>query len=156
MYIKNVTANSYKELTEIINNNGKDLRDNFVFRGLEDYSYDLIPSALRKENNKLNNFIDDDFELEVLISREDAIKGGFVDEDKIPEVLDNIIIIIDKNGKVLNWSSNKVIEDNAYLQIKKELYVLFKFLNFTDRAGLKVTNDFEIGHMIINLHFILH
>ena len=32
-YIKNVTVNSYNELTEIINSECNDLRDNFVFRG---------------------------------------------------------------------------------------------------------------------------
>lgn len=84
------------------------------------------------------------------MSREDAINGGFVDEDKIPEGFNDIEIKLDKNGKVLNWDSNKIVENCAYLQIKKELYVLFKFLNFVDRTGLKVTNDFEVRKNIHN------
>ena len=75
-YIKEETANSYCDLMKIIYNDGNDLRDNFVFRGLEDSSYDLTPSALRKKNNKLNNFIGNDFVLSQRMSVEYAIERG--------------------------------------------------------------------------------
>ena len=40
--------NSYEHLLDIISiSNDKDIRDNFIFRGLKRTSYDLIPSALR-------------------------------------------------------------------------------------------------------------
>ena len=90
-YIKNITAKSYCDLMKIIYNEGNDLRDNFVFRGLEDSSYDLTPSALRKKNNKLNNFIGNDFVLSQHMSVEHAIERGFVDSvyKSIKPELDN-------------------------------------------------------------------
>ncbi|WP_405310100.1 FRG domain-containing protein [Methanobrevibacter sp.] len=149
-YIKEATANSYCDLMKIIYNDGNDLRDNFVFRGLEDSSYDLTPSALRKKNNKLNNFIGNDFVLSQRMSVEYAIERGFVDEGDVPEELDEIIIERDKTGKVNYWGNGNVVCDDGYFQVKKELYVLFKFLNFADRSGLKVTDDFEVRNNIHN------
>ena len=72
-YIKEVTAKSYCNFMKIIYNDGNDLRDNFVFRGLEDASYELGPSALRTKNNKLNEFIGNDFILSEDMSVEDAV-----------------------------------------------------------------------------------
>lgn len=150
IYIKNITAKSYCDLMKIIYNEGNDLRDNFVFRGLEDSSYDLVPSALRTKNNKLNDFIGNDFILSEDMSVEDAIKRGFIDKEDVPEGLNEITIQRDKKGKVINWGGGKIVCDDGYFQVKKELYVLFKFLNFADRIGLKVTDDFEVRNNIHN------
>lgn len=54
--INEIEIESYDELVNIIHGkheeNKMDLRENFVFRGLSDVKYELIPSSLRKD--KLN------------------------------------------------------------------------------------------------------
>lgn len=50
--VKEVPIKSYDELVNIIRGKDEnftdDLREDFVFRGLSNIEYDLIPSALRK------------------------------------------------------------------------------------------------------------
>lgn len=123
-YIKKVTANSYCDLMKIIYNEGDDLRDNFVFRGLEDSSYDLVPSAFRTKNNKLNEYIGKDFILSEDMSVEDAIKRGFIDEADVPEELKDITIQRDKTGKVINWGNGNIVCDDGYFQVKKRIICL--------------------------------
>lgn len=52
---------SFKNLLDIITiNDNIDLRENFIFRGLKNAEYDLIPSALRTgTNNNINDYISD-------------------------------------------------------------------------------------------------
>lgn len=54
--INEIEIKSYDELVKIIHGkhekNKIDLRENFVFRGLSNVKYELIPSSLRKD--KLN------------------------------------------------------------------------------------------------------
>lgn len=146
-YIKDVTVNSYKELADVIRNGDIDLRDNYVFRGLEDSSYDLVPSALRDKNNKLNNFIGKDFIPSEYIDIKDANKLGIVNNNA---ELGNVLVERDKTGKILNWPGEIVFDSDGEFQVKKELYVLFKFLNFADRNGLKVTDNVEVRQNIHN------
>ena len=52
--INEIQINSYDELVNIIcgkhDNYKEDLREKFIFRGLSDIKYELIPSSLRKDN----------------------------------------------------------------------------------------------------------
>lgn len=146
-YVKNVTVKSYRDLADIIHNENIDLRKNYVFRGLEDPSYDLVPSALRDKNNKLNNFIGKDFLLFEHIDIKDANKLGIVNNNA---ELGQVLVERDKTGKILNWPGEKVFDNDGVFQVKKELYVLFKFLNFADRNGLKVTDNVEVRQNIHN------
>lgn len=50
-YIKNITVDSYMDLADVIHNEDIYLREYYVFRGLEDLSYDLVSPALRVEGN---------------------------------------------------------------------------------------------------------
>ena len=52
------------------------------------------------------------------------------------ELRDNLIKITGKK--------RIVFDIDGEFQVKKELYVLFKFLNFADRNGLKVTDNVEV------------
>lgn len=149
-YIKDVTVNSYRDLADVIHNEDIDLRENYVFRGLEDSSYDLVPSALRVEGNKLNNVIGKDFILPKRISVKHAIELGIIKDD-ISDRLSEIIVERDKTGKITNyWGNGKIFDGDGELQVKKELYVLFKFLNFADRSGLKVTDNVDVRRNIHN------
>lgn len=149
-YTKKVTAKSYFDLMNIIHNDGNDLRENYIFRGLEDSSYKLVPSALREVNNKLSTYIGNDFKLPQSISIEDVIKDALVDVEDIPEWAKFLVIEIDKDGKPLNIDLENQIYDNGDFQVKKELYVLLKFLNFADKSGLKITDNYEVRSNIHN------
>lgn len=62
-YIERIKINSYDELVKIIQGKTdycENLRDKFIFRGIENENFKLIPSALRNDN-KLNNYVDEDF-----------------------------------------------------------------------------------------------
>ena len=52
-YIKKIKIGNYDELIKIIQGKSEecdDLRDNFIFRGVENDEFKLLPSALRKNN----------------------------------------------------------------------------------------------------------
>lgn len=150
-YIKEKTAKSYNDLTKIIQNEtDKDLRESFVFRGVENYSYPLIPSSLRKENNKINNYIGNDFIKPTSILVKEAIEKGFVKKEEVPEWAVSVTISLDKNGKALTSENSKIYYNDNGLQLRKELYILLKFLNFADRSGLKVTDNYEVRSNINN------
>ena len=79
--IKKVKIDSYDELVQIIQGKTKfceDLREKFIFRGMGDNAYELTPSALRKDN-KLDDFVDEDFKLTLALSHEKAVECGHTD-----------------------------------------------------------------------------
>lgn len=80
-YIKEIPIEGYDDLIKIIQGKDKyeDLREKFIFRGLEDSTYKLIPSALRDEN-KLNDFVDEDFKINLVLSHKKAVECGFINE----------------------------------------------------------------------------
>ena len=56
-FIKEIEINNYDDLVKSIQGKSKkcdDLRDKFIFRGVEDSEFQLIPSALREDN--INDF----------------------------------------------------------------------------------------------------
>lgn len=84
--IEKIEINSYDELVKIIQGKTdccEDLRDKFIFRGVENENFKLIPSALRDDNN-LNNFVDEDFKKTLQVSYNHAVENGLLfDENKI-------------------------------------------------------------------------
>ena len=54
--------NNLYELMNIVQGKGdyEDLRKEYIFRGMDNIKYDLIPSSLRK-NSEINNYIKKDF-----------------------------------------------------------------------------------------------
>ena len=98
-YIKVIPIESYDELVKIIQGKTdycEDLTEKFIFRGLEDDTYKLLPSALR-EDNKINDFVDEDFKLTLVLPYEKAFEYGFVnEEDYYEDVKDftvNIVVV---------------------------------------------------------------
>jgi hypothetical protein len=100
-YIKEITIQEYDEIFNLINgkNNEKcvDLREEYIFRGIECSSYKLIPSAIRKNDKG-------DFEIDDYV--DDYLQRGTYDWikqiNKEIGVLRKFISIADKSGlKVL-------------------------------------------------------
>lgn len=60
-YIETITINDYFELQDIIQGRRdyKDFRDRFIYRGINNKSYQLIPSSLR--GNNILDYIDSDY-----------------------------------------------------------------------------------------------
>ena len=135
-YVEEIEINSYDELVKIIQ--GKkdycdDLRDKFIFRGVENENFKLIPSALR-EDNKLNNFVDEDFKKTLQVSYNNAVKHGLLfDENKdIPGGFS--FISVDKEGNEIDgyYPNASTVEEFQYY---KEIRVLMNFFDRGDKVG---------------------
>lgn len=111
--VKEVLIKSYDELVNIIRGKDEiftdDLREDFVFRGLSNIEYELIPSALRKnELNELNIniFIESDYVFKVSIDKTEAINNGLdYDEDDLTYDSE-VIVLFDKYGNMISIPRN--------------------------------------------------
>ena len=145
----------YYDLMNIIQGKGdyEDIRNDYIFRGLSNIKHDLVPSSLRK-NTKINEYIGNDFKFQRIMSVDEAIEKGIIKEK---EAFDNakwIAPTFDKNGNIIKGKGYSIINSDDELQFKRELYVLLKFLDFSDRNGLKVTADYKVREHIHNyFHF---
>lgn len=138
-YIEEIEINSYDELVQIIQGKTQhcdDLREKFIFRGIEDANFKLIPSALR-DDNKLDKYVDENFKKTLHVSYGHAVNNGLsLDEGKdIPGGVSSISL--DKNwelvkGRYPNVSS---VEEFQYF---KEVNALMKFFDKADKVGLKI------------------
>ena len=148
-YIEEIEINCYDELVRIIQ--GKtdycdDLRDKFIFRGVENENFKLIPSALR-EDNKLNYFVDEDFKKTLQVSYNHAVKHGLLfDEDKdIPGGFS--FISVDKEGNTIEgyYPYASTVEEFQYY---KEIRVLMNFFDRGDKVGLKIPANQDIRKLL--------
>lgn len=148
-YIEEIKIDCYDDLVKIIQ--GKtdycdDLRDKFIFRGVENENFKLIPSALR-ENNKLNDYVDEDFKKTLQIGHENAVKHGLIfDENKdIPGGF--CFISIDKEGNAIDgyYPYASTVEEFQYL---KEIRVLMNFFDRGDKVGLKIPAGQDIRELL--------
>ena len=148
-YIEEIEINCYDELVQSIQ--GKtdccdDLRDKFIFRGVENENFKLIPSALR-EDNKLNNFVDEDFKKTLQVSYNHAVKHGLLfDENKdIPGGFS--FISVDKEGNAIEgyYPYASTVEEFQYY---KEIRVLMNFFDRGDKVGLKIPANQDIRKLL--------
>lgn len=141
---------NYYDLMDIIQGKGdfKDFRNDYIFRGLNNTNHSLIPSSLRN-NSLINKYINDDFKFKKLVSREDAIEMGLIADDA-KDSIKWVAPTVDKNNNILKDDGYSLIYSDDGLQFKKELYVLLKFLDFSDRNGLKLSANYEVRHNIHN------
>ena len=154
--VKKITIKSYDELVNIVRGKDKiftdDLREDFVFRGISNIEYDLIPSALRKnELNELNinEFIESDCEFKVSIDKTEAINNGLDYDEDCPTYDGEVIVLFDKYGNLISDKNNNFKAPEYKIQKERENYVLLKFLSYADKCGLKVNAE-EI------LRFLIH
>ena len=144
----------YYMLMDIIcgKNGYEDIRKDYIFRGMSNISHCLIPSSLR-EYSKINEYIGRDFRFRKVMSEDDAFKEGIIKQKGMLNVK-WIAPTIDKNGDIVKGEGYSIIQSDDELQFKRELYVLLKFLDFSDRNGLKVTADYKVRENIHNyFHF---
>lgn len=130
-----ITINSYDELVNLICGKDEkykhDLREDYIFRGLPNIEYKLIPSSLRKNNlNQLNinEFIESDYKFKVPISKTEIKTNNLMYNSKHESYDNTIIISFDKHGKPFSDKNSKYSAPKNKLQIEKELYILIKFL----------------------------
>lgn len=137
---------TFKNLLDMINiNDNTDLRKNFIFRGLKNVEYDLIPSALRTDiKNDINDYISDsefNFNLIKQITTTDMNgkeKAGLFNAS------------IDKNEQPLLKKSKITVNSEGELQFKREVHVLLNFLNYADKIGLKIPSNTTIRQWMHN------
>ena len=129
-----------------------DLRDNFIFRGLSNFEYELVPSALRKDNLNqpiVNDYVGGDLGFLVLISNDD-IKSNFLEEQVYTDLGYGKRVLFDKNQHPFFDNNKEYLKNKNYLQIKRETYALLKFLNIADKNGLKINTSYETRSKIHN------
>lgn len=138
----------YNHLLDIINTgNDEDIRENYIFRGLKKTAYDLTPSALRKDKKtnepEINKFIIES-EFNFHITREhEIISDG---ETKTGFIFD----IINKSNQSVEVDSEYNVSSEGAMQFKREAYVLLKFLDYTDKIGLKIPTSAYVRRRIHN------
>lgn len=147
-YIKEIPIDNYDNLVKIIQGKAdyfEDLRGNFIFRGLENDIYELAPSALRKDN-KLNDFVDEDFKLNLVLPHEKAVEYGFAKkEDEYNGVK---YFTVNKYGRLIDGKSKNYAESWEEFQCVKELNALMKFLSYADKVGLKVPANQKVRQLL--------
>ena len=152
-YIKKIKIGNYDELIKIIQGKSEecdDLRDNFIFRGVENDEFKLLPSALRKNN--INKFIDENYTVRYRVTPKNVEEYNLITGNNLELSKGFAMPIINKYLKQINPnpinSSPDQVNTFEELQIKKELNVLMKFLNYADKSGLKIHVKQEIRELI--------
>lgn len=139
---------SYKNLLDIINiDNDEDIRENFIFRGLKKTSYDLIPSALRYDDKTkewdINKFIiESEFIYTITEEHEIEIDG----EIKTGFSFNNI----NKSHTHIDANPKYDVSSKGFLHFRRESYVLLKFLDYSDKLGLKIPTSSYVRRRIHN------
>ena len=146
-YIKEIPIEGYDDLIKIIQGKDKyeDLREKFIFRGLEDSTYELIPSALRDEN-KLNDFVDEDFKINLVLSHKKAVECGFINESDFYENVRDFTV--NKYGELTEGEVKDYALSWEEFQCIKELNALMKFLSYADKLGLKVPTNQKVRQLL--------
>lgn len=153
-FVEEIPITTYEQLMRILQGKTPNFREKYIFRGLSSDKHKLIPSALRKDANDnpaLNNFIDSDFWVLWAKPIEQYYKEGKISKERFEQSKKNEINLlrIDKNDNVLKHDKiNRIINSENEFHFKKELYTLLKFLDWTDRSGLKISTTPEIRRMI--------
>ena len=147
-YVKEIPIDNYDDLVKAVQGKSGycgDLRDKFIFRGVEDENFKLIPSALR-EGSKLNNYVDEDFKITLSLSHEKAVECGFSNENEYYEDVKSFTV--DKYGILIESNLNDFAWSWEEFQCVKELNALMKFLSYADKVGLKVPVNQNIRQLL--------
>ena len=145
-YIEEIEINSYDELVQIIQGKTQhcnDLRGKFIFRGIEDEDYKLIPSALRNDN-KLNDYVDEDIRVMLEITINHAIEHGLRDDDGIDHESAFDFITLDKYGEKHDGGGTLYARSMEEYQYLKEAIALMNFFENADKVGLKIPTNQDI------------
>ena len=146
--INEIKIESYDEIVNIIcgkhEKNKIDLREDYVFRGLSDIKYELIPSALRKDNLnqlKIDEFIEPDKKFLIEVPESEVIINNLEYYEYEDFTEKKFYIEVNKNGNPISDKNINYHVAKNEIQNKKESYILQKFLNYADKCGLKVNTN---------------
>ena len=126
--------NNHHELFDIIKGKSDniDIREKCIFRGLDNVNYKLKPYSLRNNGEELNKFISND---EMLPIKARSEKFG------------DVSIKFEKDFKIFDGIKELEYFDNI-VQKWKEFTVLMKFINASDKNGLKINVEESIRRII--------
>ena len=96
---------------------------------MSNFEYELLPSALRKDNLNqpiVNDYVGEDLGFLVLISNDD-VKSNFLEEQVHMNLGYGKWVLFDKNQHPFFDNNREYLKNKNYLQIKKETYTLLKF-----------------------------
>lgn len=153
-FIEEIYVESYEDLMNTLQSKTPNFREKYIFRGLGNVEHKLIPSALRKDKNgeyNLNNYIDSKFCIHWRKSPIDCYKEGNITEEEYTSYKDNsyLNLIVDKyENRIEDKTELCTVETNNELKFKRELYALLKFLNLSDRNGLKINANSKVRKLI--------
>ena len=144
--INEIKIESYDELVNLIcgrhEKNKIDLRKDFIFRGLSDIKYQLIPSSLRRDKLKqlkIDALIDSNEKFWIEVDKEEVEEKNLVCyEDSFES---KYYIEVDKYGNPTLDDNKRYYVAKNELQNKKESSILKKFFNYADKCGLKVNTN---------------
>lgn len=149
-FIKKIEITHYDELISIIQGKSKkcdDLRDKFIFRGVEDSEFQLIPSALRGDD--INDFVDESFDITLWVD------SGNIDEynqitGKDLQYCEGMLYPVRFNKYLEELDDYIVDQVHSFgeIQFRKEINALMNFLNYTDKSGLKIPIKQETRELI--------
>ena len=148
-YIDEIQISSYDKLIQIIRGKTKkcnDLRDNFIFRGVEDCNFELIPSALRDDN--INSYVDEDFKITLKLLYKQAVNYGFLKHDENNTNFRYRYFTINKYGEVISDKKYDVVGSLDEVQFRKEFNALINFLDYGDKVGLKIPSNSFVRNFI--------
>ena len=158
-FVEEIEIESYEHLIDELTKT-KNFRKNYIFRGIGNVDYELIPKALRRNDLgelTINDYIpSDDFFVELKSQNSDVLDTLFkkfkISYEDYSSKRKDEAIILDKYGKVTNHFSKVLcsVKSQRDLQIKRELYLLLKFLNSTDKIGLEINVDIFVRRLIHN------
>lgn len=149
-FIKEIEINNYDDLVKTIqgkSNKCDDLRDKFIFRGVEDSDFKLIPSALRGDN--INDFVDERFNITLWINSENVDEFNSITGNNL-EYCEGMLypVRFNKYLDVLDQDIANQVHSFGEIQFRKELNALMNFLNYTDKSGLKIPIKQETRELI--------
>lgn len=156
-YVKTIEVESIEELFDLIKgkSNFPDLRENFIFRGLGDIDYDLIPSSLRKKKGTneyvISDFVDDSLIFTYPIHLDKLLEMGEITQDFYDKYDGKGFILrnLDKNLDEIEYDGlYKQVDSKEEVAFIREVHVLLKFLDYSDKAGLKIPFNQRIRNLI--------
>lgn len=129
----------------------KDLRQNFIFRGISKSHYKLETSSLRNNETTLNDAISVN-DMPIYEVSEEIIKKNSILREDIQEYDGKFYLKVDKDYNFPEGVQFDPSKENE-IQIRKECKVLLNFMNRADKSGLKININSDLRQLITNPYY---
>ena len=160
-FIKEIEIDSYEDLIKKIYSSNFN-RKEYIFRGIGNVKYDLIPKALRRnefDQAVINKYISSDFIVNWKVENNweellnDSLKNFKIDYEDYCDMINDEqdTLILDKYGFIQKETDKKIlcsVGSKKELQIKRELHLLLRFFNWIDKTGLEINVNTSIRSLI--------